>query len=82
MKRLKKAIVAVSIGAALLTGCAANAGGDQEDNDRFECVHCDTWRFCIYKDKVTGVHYLVYKHDYGSGITPLLDENGRVVVRK
>ncbi len=36
----------------------------------------------ILVDKETGVHYLIWKSGYAGGITPLLDENGNVVVKK
>lgn len=36
----------------------------------------------VIVDVKTGVHYLVYNYGQGTGITPLLDENGRVVVDK
>ena len=36
----------------------------------------------ILVDKETGVHYLTWKAGYGAGITPLLDADGKVVVKK
>lgn len=36
----------------------------------------------VIVDARTGVHYLVYSYGQGTGITPLLDENGRVVIDK
>lgn len=36
----------------------------------------------ILVDKETGVHYLVWKSGYAGGITPLLDSEGKVVVKK
>lgn len=36
----------------------------------------------ILVDKETGVHYLAWKSGYAGGITPLLDENGNVVIKK
>lgn len=36
----------------------------------------------ILVDKETGVNYLFMKSGYGAGITPLLDEEGKVVVKK
>ena len=36
----------------------------------------------ILVDRETGVHYLAWKSGYAGGITPLLDEEGHVVVRK
>ena len=50
-------------------------------------------RFVIYKEKIsleksvtilldsqTGVHYLAYQDGYAGGLTPLLDQDGKVVV--
>ncbi len=39
-------------------------------------------RIAVIKDTVTGVHYL--KNGYGDkgGLTPLLDENGKVIIEK
>lgn len=36
----------------------------------------------ILVDKETGVNYLVWKSGYAGGITPLLDSEGKVVIRK
>lgn len=36
----------------------------------------------IMVDKETGVHYLCWKTGYGAGITPLLDSEGKVIVKK
>lgn len=34
------------------------------------------------RDKATGIQYLLVVHAHGSGLTPLLDEDGKPVVRK
>ncbi len=36
----------------------------------------------ILVDRETGVHYLTWKSGYGAGITPLLDSDGKVIVKK
>lgn len=36
----------------------------------------------ILADTKTGVHYLVKNQGFGGAITPLLDENGQVVIDK
>ena len=36
----------------------------------------------ILVDVETGVNYLVWKSGYAGGITPLLDSEGNVVIRK
>ena len=36
----------------------------------------------IIVDGETGVNYLVWKSGYAGGITPLLDSEGKVVIRK
>lgn len=36
----------------------------------------------IWVDMVTGVHYLYHKDANSGGLTPLLDENGKVIVSK
>ncbi len=36
----------------------------------------------ILVDRETGVHYLLWKSGYGAGITPLLDAEGKVVVKR
>jgi hypothetical protein len=33
-------------------------------------------------DKETGVHYLYHESGYSGGLTPLLDEQGNVVIKK
>ena len=34
----------------------------------------------IWVDSITGVNYLYHRDGYSGGLTPLLDENGKVVV--
>ena len=36
----------------------------------------------ILVDRETGVNYLVWSSGYAAGITPLLDSEGKVVIRK
>ena len=36
----------------------------------------------IWIDTVTGVNYLYHRDGYSGGLTPLLDEDGKVVVSK
>ena len=36
----------------------------------------------IWVDTVTGVNYLYHRDGYSGGLTPLLDEDGKVVVSK
>ena len=55
---------------------------------RFEVVYkegsslTDSGLIQILVDKETGVNYLFMKSGYGAGITPLLDAEGKVVVKK
>ncbi len=56
--------------------------------ERFEVVFTDESQLKdsgmrqILVDGETGVHYLVWKSGYAGGITPLLDSEGKVVIRK
>ena len=56
--------------------------------ERFEVVFTDESQLKdsgmrqILVDGETGVNYLVWKSGYGGGITPLLDSEGKVVIRK
>lgn len=56
--------------------------------ERFEVVFTDGSQIKdsgvrqILVDKETGVNYLVWKSGYAGGITPLLDSEGKVVIRK
>jgi len=36
----------------------------------------------IWVDTITGVNYLYHREGYSGGLTPLLDENGKVMVSK
>ena len=36
----------------------------------------------IYVDTETGVNYMFVRQGYSGGLTPLLDENGKVIVTK
>jgi len=56
-------------------------------DDRFEIIHREGSQISeegvrqILVDRETGVHYLLWKSGYGAGITPLLDADGKVVVK-
>ena len=56
--------------------------------ERFEVVFIDGSQMKdsgmrqILVDGETGVNYLVWKSGYAGGITPLLDSEGKVVIRK
>ena len=56
--------------------------------ERFEVVFTDGSQMKdsgmrqILVDRETGVNYLVWKSGYDGGITPLLDSEGNVVIRK
>ena len=52
---------------------------------RFEKVYQQSGGFTgaaieIYVDKQTGVNYVYFQNGYGGGLTPLLDNEGKVVV--
>lgn len=48
---------------------------------RFEEGHVTTSQFSsIWIDRVTGVNYLYFHDRYGSGITPLIGSDGKIVV--
>ncbi|SFD27180.1 DUF6440 family protein [Ruminococcus albus] len=53
-------------------------------NNRFETVYSqgtiDVVKVLV--DKETGVNYVFTKEGYAGGLTPLLDENGNVVITK
>lgn len=59
-----------------------------EKKERFEVVFTDGSQMKdsgmrqILVDGETGVHYLVWKSGYAGGITPLLDSEGKVVIKK
>lgn len=56
--------------------------------ERFEVVFTDGSQMKdsgmrqILVDRETGVNYLVWKSGYAGGITPLLNSEGKVVIRK
>ena len=58
------------------------------DNKRFEMVYNQTGGFLgvsqqtILVDKETGVHYLYMQNGHGGGLTPLLDADGKPVIKK
>lgn len=52
---------------------------------RFEVVHRESGLMSekiIYVDKETGVNYLFISNGYGGGLTPLLDADGKPVIKK
>lgn len=55
--------------------------------DRFEIVckqihSAGLEKRIIYLDKETGVHYLYIQNGYSSGLTPLLDAEGKPLIKK
>ncbi len=54
------------------------------DNKRFVIVYQQGTinRTLILADTETGVHYLYSASGYGGGLTVLLDENGKPVIKK
>ena len=59
-----------------------------KEKERFEVVFTDGSNIKnsgmrqILVDRETGVNYLVWSSGYAAGITPLLDSEGKVVIRK
>lgn len=55
-------------------------------NKRFKIVDAEKLGFgrtiTIVEDLNTGVNYMLLHDGYGSGMTPLLDENGKPVITK
>lgn len=55
-------------------------------NKRFKTIDVEKLGFgryiTIVEDINTGVNYMLLHDGYGSGITPLLDENGKPVISK
>lgn len=53
---------------------------------RFKTINVEKFGFgryiTIVEDIKTGVNYMLLRDGYGSGITPLLDENGKPVITK
>ena len=52
---------------------------------RFEVVYKESGAWNteqILVDRMTGVNYLVLKSGYGTSITPLLDAEGKPIIRK
>ena len=58
--------------------------GKKKDK-RFEVILSESTKALtstmILRDKYTGVHYLYVAAGYGGGLTVLLDENGKPVIR-
>ena len=57
----------------------------KKDN-RFEIIYSEgssmtSVATIILADKETGIHYLFVKSGYSGGLTPLLDSNGKPVVK-
>lgn len=79
MKKLKVLLLVV-LSCLLLSGC----GSELEEGGRFVTV--DTAQdvgdghIYIIKDTETGVNYIYIKASYMSGISPLYDSNGEIVI--
>lgn len=87
---MKKAIMVAMVAALMLCGCEGNAIQRESDkgtvnvSERFISDRGDD-EFETVVDSETGVTYLVWMRDdeksgTKDGITPLLDENGKVVI--
>lgn len=52
--------------------------------ERFICVHKQNGApgVTVWVDVNTGVNYLFIREGFAGGLSPLLDENGKVVVSK
>ena len=54
--------------------------------NKFELVYRQRVSFgssiMIFQDKETGVQYVFVKNGYGGGLTPLLDSDGKPVLKK
>lgn len=63
-----------------------NKDNDSKDNNRFYVKSVDNvkglGRISILVDRKTGVNYINAWVGTGSGLTPLLDENGKPVIDK
>jgi hypothetical protein len=57
--------------------------GNEKKAKRFVIVHSEGFdpSFRIIKDTVTGVKYLYCSRGYSGGITPLLDKDGKPIVK-
>ena len=56
-------------------------------SDRFEILRKEIRsagleKRIVYVDKETGVHYLYIQNGYSGGLTPLLDAEGKSLVKK
>ena len=66
-------------------GCTSpNEGKEAFDRqDRFTVVPSEAWaRFIVITDNETGVQYLYVSRGYGGGLTVLVDETGKPLVKK
>ncbi len=57
------------------------------DDKRFEVIHKEgsaltTEKNMILRDRETGAQYLFVQCGYAGGLTPLLDANGKPIVKK
>lgn len=54
-----------------------------KEHARFEKIYSQGFMNSteIWVDKVTGVHYLYHSSGYAGGMTPLLDADGKPVVK-
>lgn len=66
-------------------GCTSpNEGKEAFDRqDRFTFVPSEAWAsFIVITDNETGVQYLYASRGYGGGLTVLVDETGKPLVKK
>lgn len=81
MKKLK-VLSLVALSCLLLSGC----GSELEKGGRFVVVDTvqdvSDGHVYIIKDIETGVNYIYIKASYISGISPLYDSNGEIIIDK
>ena len=83
---LATAFLAVLVFLALsFAGCASPNDGEgaSDQQYRFTFVPSEVWGNCaVIIDNETGVQYLYASRGYGGGITVLVDETGKPLVKK
>ena len=73
-KMNKKLMICILASLMLFTGC------EVRDNSTVEKANQEKYGVTDYKDLETGVHYLIYDDDYGSGITVRYNADGTIMV--
>ena len=78
MRKIISMVITLMLG--FLVGCGVNSEVQAEDRNAKVKYLGESNGIYTYRDRETGVHYLVYRSNNGAGITPRYTNSGEIYV--